>query len=344
MNENIIHIKKSSNIPILGIDFLGIVDRGTNVIELKPLTLCNLKCRYCFVSAGDYTNNFILQADYILEKVKEIVDFKGSSEIEIHIAPYGESLLYPEIYYLIKNLWRINGIETISMQTNGLLLTDQIIQKLEDVKLTRINISLNTLEKKKAEYLCNYKKYDMETLKTNIELLIQSNINILLAPVWFPKENDEDIEDIIKFVNNYYQSGISENKIRIGIQKYLIYKTGRKLKKIRTKSWGHFYKQLSDLEKKYKTKLKLGPNDFDIHKRKLYNSVKFTKGQEIQVEIVSKGRWSYEVIARIEKSFGIKVLLEKPLLFSDQLAGKKVSVKIIKANYRDNLITALLRL
>ena len=59
MTASVIKIDKKSNIPLYGVDFLGIIDRGTNIIELKPITTCNLKCKYCFVRSGDYENNFV---------------------------------------------------------------------------------------------------------------------------------------------------------------------------------------------------------------------------------------------------------------------------------------------
>ncbi len=121
MTNEVIYVDENSDIPLFGVDFLGIIDRGTNVIEIKPLTLCNLKCRYCFVSAGDYITNFIVDPDYLTKKIKEIVNTKGNYNIEIHFAPYGEILLYPNLFDLIKEIWKISGIETISIQTNGLL-------------------------------------------------------------------------------------------------------------------------------------------------------------------------------------------------------------------------------
>jgi len=141
MNSNIIKIDNNSEIPLFGVDFIGIIDRGTNIIEIKPLTLCNLKCRYCFVNSGDYDNDFIVDPNILVEKVRDVIDKKGSFEIEIHIAPYGEILLYKELFELIQALWKIPGIKTISMQTNGLLLNDELIYKLNQVRLTRINIS-----------------------------------------------------------------------------------------------------------------------------------------------------------------------------------------------------------
>jgi len=338
--KDLIYVDKNSNVPLMGIDFFGVIDRGTNVIELKPLTLCNLKCKYCFVKAGDYDTNFIVNSNYLIEKVKEIVDIKGSYDIEIHISPYGEILLYPELFELIHKLWEIEGITIISMQSNGLLLTPEIIKKLKDVNLTRINISLNTLNSEKANYLCACAHYNIDNLIHNIHYLLYNNIDVLLAPVWFPGENDDDIEEIIKFVKNLRESGYKKTRIQIGIQKYLIYKTGRKLKKIRPKSWLYFYNYLSKLEKKYEIKLKLGPLDFGIHKRARSSSLNLQKGDIITLKLILKGRWGRECVGKINENVGIKVLLKKPFTFDKHLIDKEVKVRIIKANYKDNILTA----
>jgi len=340
MTANLIYVNKESGIPLYGIDYIGIIDRGTNVIELKPLTLCNLKCKYCFVSAGAYTNNFIVEPGYLIEKLDPIIEKKGRNNIEIHLAPYGEILLYPKLIEFIEDLWKINGIETISMQSNGTLLNQKIIKKFEEIGLTRINISLNTLNKEKANYLCD-SNFDVDTLLKNVDLLLNSKINILIAPVWFPGENDDDIEDIIKFIIHIRNQGYSEQKIQIGIQKYLIYKTGRKLKKIRPKSWGFFYKQLSRLEKKYRIKLKLGPRDFNIHKRENIASLDVKKNELINLTIISKGRWKNEFIGKIDDNFGVKVLVNEPSINSENFIGKKITARIIKANYKDNILTAI---
>ncbi|MFX1411470.1 MAG: radical SAM protein [Promethearchaeota archaeon] len=341
MSSEVLYINNKSDIPLYGVDFIGIIDRGTNIIELKPLTLCNLKCRYCFVSAGDYENNFIVSSNYLIETLNKAIKAKGNYGIEIHIAPYGEILLYSEIFNLLKKLWEMEGIERISMQTNGLLLNKNTIKKLEEVNLTRINISLNTLNPRKANYLCACKEYNMDNLLSNIDLLLNTKIDVLLAPVWFPRENDEDIEDIIRFVINKRKEGYSGKKIQLGIQKYLIYRTGRKLKKIRPKSWNYFYFQLTKLEKKYNIKLKLGPIDFGIQKRKNVMPFDIKKNDIIELEIVSIGRWKNECIGRINMDLGIKVLLKEPLKYSPELLGKKIKAKIIKANIKDNILTAI---
>ncbi len=342
MNEDIKYIDIKSEIPIMGVDFLGVIDRGTNIIELKPLTLCNLRCKYCFVSSGDYSTNFVVNSHYLVEKVKQIAKLKGNYDLEIHLAPYGEILLYKELFRLLNNLSEIEGVSTISMQSNGLLLSTRIIEKLKKNHLTRINISLNSLKEVIDCYLCNCTHYDVNKLLKNIYTLLNCNIQVLIAPVWFPGENEKDIEEIIELVLKLRGEGYSKQQIQIGIQKYLIYKTGRTLKKIKPKSWGYFYLQLSKLEKKYSIKLKLGPKDFGIHKRARVSTLDLKKDDLIKIKIVSRGRWMNECIGKINDTLGIKILLKKPLVFSEELIGKVIVAKIIKANYRDNILTALI--
>lgn len=342
MNEDIKYIDNKSEIPIMGVDFLGVIDRGTNIIELKPLTLCNLRCKYCFVSSGDYNTNFVVNSDYLVEKVKEIAKLKGNYDLEIHLAPYGEILLYKELFKLLNNLSEIEGVSTISMQSNGLLLSTEIIEKLKKNHLTRINISLNSLKEVTDCYLCNCAHYDVNKLLKNIYTLLNCNIQVLIAPVWFPGENEKDIEEIIELVLKLRGEGYSKQQIQIGIQKYLIYKTGRTLKKIKPKSWDYFYLQLSKLEKKYNIKLKLGPRDFGIHKRACVSTLDLKKDDLVKIKIVSRGRWTNECIGKINDNLGIKILLKKPIVFSEKLIGKVIVAKLIKANYRDNIITALI--
>ena len=340
MHQQLIYVDHRSNIPLFGVDFLGVIDRGTNIIEIKPITICNLKCKYCFVSAGDYSTNFIINSEYLVDKVREVIKIKGEHDIEVHIAPYGEILLYPELFKLIESLRALKGVNVISMQSNGLLLNNEIINRLNELNLSRINLSLNTLNATLANKLCNCSNYDINSILENINILLESQIDVLLAPVWFPRKNDKDIEDIIKLIINLRNLGYSQKKLMIGIQKYLIYKTGRKLHNTRPKSWDYFYSQLSKLERKYEIKLKLGPQDFGIHKRESVQFTPLKKGDLVDLKIISEGRWQKECIAKINENQGIKLLFNKPFTFSEKLIGQELKAKVIKANYRDNILTA----
>jgi uncharacterized Fe-S cluster-containing radical SAM superfamily enzyme len=46
------YIREELDIPLVGSTEIGVVDRGSNIIEIKPLTGCNFTCTYCSVDEG----------------------------------------------------------------------------------------------------------------------------------------------------------------------------------------------------------------------------------------------------------------------------------------------------
>ena len=51
-NKPAIYVHQNSDIPLIGSSYFGIIDRNTNIIELRPITGCNLNCIYCSVDEG----------------------------------------------------------------------------------------------------------------------------------------------------------------------------------------------------------------------------------------------------------------------------------------------------
>ena len=108
----------------------------------------------------------------------------------------------------------------------------------------------------------------------------------------------------------------------MGIQKYEIYKYSRKPKKAKMQNYYKFYKYLSDLEKKYDIKLKLGPLDFDIKRTKKL-PLTFEKNSIIMVIMKAPGWYLNQVLA-VSKD---KCITIEGISFSE---NKRVKVKIIQ--------------
>ncbi len=335
IDPHLITIDKESNVPLFGLDFLGVLDRATNVLEVKPITICNLHCKYCFVSAGDYDRNFSIEKDYLVEWIKKAIELKNEDKIEIHLAAYGEVLLYGKLNELISDLQKIPQIKTISMQSNGLLLNKKNIIELEKAGLDRLNISLNSMDENECADYCGVKKYNLNHLLQVFDLVLQSKMELLIAPVWFKGINDKGVLDVVKYVKNQEEKGYHWPKLRMGIQNYLTYRTGRKIKKARMRDFSYFYKLLKSMEKEYKIKLKLGPKDFDIHKTTaIFPPVRL--GDKRTVEIIMNGRWKNEYIAKFEDIWAVKVLSKEKIPIK-----KGIKVKFIKSSLRGNLLTAI---
>ncbi|HME50990.1 MAG TPA: radical SAM protein [Candidatus Lokiarchaeia archaeon] len=306
----LIKITEESQIPVFGLDFIGILDRGTNLIEVRPTTLCNLRCGYCYANSGNYDNEFEIDEGFLVNAFKEVACFKELGDIEAHVDPYGEGLLYKDIFQFINDMKGVEGVCRTSMQSNGTLLNDETIGKLRDAGLNQINVTVNAMDPTLARKLACRDSYDLEALLATIPCLLDQHIDIVLAPVWFFGVNDAEIEKIIVFYKDLKERYPGIKEIRIGIQNYLVYKTGRKLGKVRQREFNFFYKQLRALEKKYDTKLLLSPKDFDIHPAPVYKPTVLdgmNKNGMIDITIVSHGRQEREFIGNIH-GWGVKVL------------------------------------
>ena len=328
-------IDAETQLPLFGLDFLGIVDRGTNVLEIKTHTLCQFKCKYCFVSAGEYHNNFSLSPDYLVTWLHKALQFKECNDMELHFAPYGEILLYKPFVQSIREMRDHPKVKTISAQSNGMLLTPQKVKDLDRAGLDRINISLNSMDAEVCADLCGIPAYDLEHMLSMFDEVLHSGMELCIAPVWFMGKNDKGILEIIKYALKKKKEGFDWPKLRIGIQNYLEYKTGRKLGGVFGRDFSYFYQQLGEMEQNYGLKLKLGPLDFGIHSANPISSP-FQVGATSQVQVIMKGRFKNEYIAALNPQWAIKVLSKQHLR-----ALKIYQVKYIKSTLSRNLMTAI---
>ena len=124
--------------------------------------------------------------------------------------------MYPDFIQLIEETAKLENVETISMQTNGMLLTKEMIDKLEKLGMNRINLSINSLNSGRAKKFSGTQSYDIKHIKEIAEYIAKSKIELLLAPVYLPNVNDEDIEEIIQLAKKL--------NAKLGIQKYEVYK------------------------------------------------------------------------------------------------------------------------
>lgn len=288
--RELVFITKESGIPLIGHSAFGIIDRGTNLLQVRCITGCNLNCIFCSVDEGRVSKtrnaDFIVDPDYMLEELQKVVEFKGGG-VEIHLDGQGEPFLYPYIDYFLERVSNIGGVKVVSIQTNGTLLNDEKISAIENY-VTRINLSLSSLDKKTAKIL--HGAYNVEKVKEVAEMIANSKMDLLLAPVWVPGYNDAEIPKIIEFA---LEIGAGKKFPPLGIQKYIPYRYGRKVGK--SMSFREFYEKLREYEKEYGVKLILSPKDFGMEKRQRIECP-FKKGEKLKAKIVCEGRLKGEKI------------------------------------------------
>lgn len=323
---------------LIGSDFIGIIDRGTNLIEVKPCTGCNLNCIFCSVDEGPYSKtrkvDYMAYPDRLIDVFKEVASHKGFNNLEAHIDAQGEPTIYPYLLDLIRGLNEIPGVEVISMQTNGTLLDKDFIKNLEKAGLTRINLSINSLDSKKAKKISGTKSYDIKNVVEIAELIVNnSKIDLLIAPVWVPRVNDEDIKETVLFAKTLLEKkGETQKAPILGIQNCLRYRFGRNPKKVRFRKTESFYEHLEKLEEELDIRpLKLRKEDFGIHPRR--SPLKpFRKGEVLEVRVIGLGRLPKTVLALSGERLIQVINCALPI-------GKKFSVKIVRAKH--NIFTAI---
>lgn len=281
----------------MGTICFGIIDRGTNVLQIRPSTLCPLNCIFCSTDAGPKSRNrqteYIVDLHHIIEWTKELLKIKGRG-VEAHIDTVGDPLTYPWLVDLIQSLKDMKEISVISIQTRGYLLNERLIEELEEAGLSRINLSIDALNDELAKKLSGTKFYNVKRIMEMAEYITKNtSIDLLLAPVWVHPLNNGEIEKIID-----YAKAISAGKKwpAIGIQKCEFHKFGRRTKEIKYMTWYEFYKRLRALERIKGMKLILKPSDFGIEPRRSIKS-EFRIGEKIKVRIIGPGWFKGEKLA-----------------------------------------------
>ncbi len=117
-------------------------------LRISVTDRCNFRCTYCMpkeVFNSDY--EFLRRDDLLtfeeITRISKLFSTLGVKKIRL---TGGEPLLRKKLPVLIEQLAQIEGIEDISLTTNGVLLTEKLAEQLKSVGLNRITISLDALD------------------------------------------------------------------------------------------------------------------------------------------------------------------------------------------------------
>ncbi len=323
--QGLIKITRESQIPLLGLIHIGVLDRGSSLLQVRASTACNMKCTFCSTAANSYDMhpyNYEVELNYLLEWIKEVMRLKDNQVNQINIDSVGEPTAYSNILELLKEVRKIPEIKIITMQSNGTLLTKDKIKALEEAGLNRINLSVHSLISDQSKELFGKENYNLEKIKETCKLINNSKIELNLTPVYLLGINDAQIDLLIEFAK--------ELNCRISIQKYEIYKYSRKDKRVKEQNWFKFYRRLGELEKKHNYKLKLGPTDFKIERSKRVPLV-FQRGDITTAEIIMPGWMKNEMIAKSNNR-------AITIVDCNYKIGDKIKVKILET--RDSIYIA----
>ena len=163
--------------------------RIINYLRLAITDRCNLRCFYCMPEEGiDYLPRTDLLTFEEMEKLISLFATEGISKVRI---TGGEPFLRRGIMDFIERLTSIPGIEKVNITTNG-ILTSKHIPKLKSLGINSMNLSLDTLDRKRFQQITRRDSFEdvMETLHLMQEHDIQVKINMVVM-------EQHNIDDII---------------------------------------------------------------------------------------------------------------------------------------------------
>jgi len=136
-------------------------DRVIDYLRISITDRCNLRCVYCMPSGGV---NLLRHEDILrYEELTRIVRVAASLGVRKVRITGGEPLARRNVAYLIRSIRAINGIEDISLTTNGLLLA-KLVPELAAAGLSRVNVSIDSLQ---------HDRYAEITRGGSLELVLQ---------------------------------------------------------------------------------------------------------------------------------------------------------------------------
>lgn len=190
------------------------IDRFGRDIEYLRISVtqkCNLKCIYCRPNDGkeaedalpddgmgrscgrgdhEWCGGMMTPAEFGL--ITRAMVSAGIRKIRI---TGGEPLLRPDICEIIRAVSQVEGIDDVSMTTNGILLAEKA-ERLKAAGLMRVNISLDSLKEDSFKYITGNGSLKRVLLGINKALevgLTPVKINTVLIK----GINDGEIDDII---------------------------------------------------------------------------------------------------------------------------------------------------
>lgn len=168
--------------------------RRVDYLRISVTERCNFRCRYCMPTTPFewVPHDEILTFEEMFEFVKVCID-EGVKKIRI---TGGEPLIRKDTPKFIEMISSYEPDIDLAMTTNGFLL-ENFAQELKNSGLKRLNISLDTLDPKKAEYIAQ--KNVLHKVLLGIDKALEVGLKVKLNTVALKGINDDEILDLLEF-------------------------------------------------------------------------------------------------------------------------------------------------
>lgn len=171
--------------------------RKINYLRISVTQRCNFRCLYCMpkIPFNHQPKENLLSFEELFLFVKVAID-EGIEKIRI---TGGEPLLRKDLSVFIKMINDYKKDLDLAITTNGFLLKD-FAKDLKDAGLKRLNISLDTLESKKAKILAQ--KDVLDSVLAGIDEALSVGLKVKLNTVALKGLNDDELISLLEFAKS----------------------------------------------------------------------------------------------------------------------------------------------
>jgi molybdenum cofactor biosynthesis protein A len=176
---------------------MALVDQHNRQIQYLRLAVtdrCNLRCSYCMPAEGiDYLpKNKLLTYEEML-RLCGILATEGVNKIRI---TGGEPFLRQGLIDFLEKLSQIPTIQQIAITTNG-VLTAPYLPKLKELGITKINLSLDSLDA--ATFQAITRRNEYAKVMDCLQQLIEQGFEVKLNAVIMQGQNEADLHRMVAF-------------------------------------------------------------------------------------------------------------------------------------------------
>lgn len=207
---------------------------------------CNLHCKHCYIDTTSAIPSLDDLKGYFIKYENLPRKFNGRINVAL---TGGEPLVHPDWDQLVEFLQEHPLVDQIGIFSNGVLIDDQVAQRIRELRVDGVQISLDGGDKKTHDLIRGEESFT-QTMQ-GINNLKNQNIPIT-THFTLHRLNQDSFPELIELC---LELGISN----ILVSKLIPIGTGAALKKevISPKEWYYFYKQYSPLNDKYAGKLEI---------------------------------------------------------------------------------------
>ena len=178
------------------IDKLG---RDITYLRISLTDKCNLRCRYCMPEEGVCKRSHyeMMSEDEVVTAV-EVAASLGIHKIRL---TGGEPLVKKNIVSICRRIAAVEGIREVCLTTNGILLP-QLGKQLREAGVSRLNLSLDTLNPQKYSYITRIGQ--LQQFEAGLKAALEAGFDkVKLNAVLIGGFNDDEIEDLAALTVKY---------------------------------------------------------------------------------------------------------------------------------------------